>query len=378
MVYFDYNATTPVLPEVRQAWMESLDQYPGNPSSRHRVGKRADRAIENSRGQLADILGCDPLDLIWTSGATESSNIVLNHFHKTLQADEELWVSAVEHPCVLASVHHYFPERHRLLSVKESGELDLKAFSALLCQRRPGAVVIMAANNETGVLQPWRDVMDLCREHGVPFFCDAAQWIGKLPSADLGKVDFVCGCAHKFGGPKGVGFLKCAGNDSLRPLFHGGEQLEGRRPGTENVPGILAMLRALEIRESQLAQEGTLERSRRSDRFISEIAGRIPECRLLGESAPRLWNTVTMMMPAVDCRVRWVVKLDKAGFAVSPGSACASGNEEPSHVGLAMGLAQEETGRVLRFSGGWETAAEDWNKLLEALVDIYRSLTPSG
>ena len=245
MIYFDHNATTPMLPEARQAWLDATEKFVGNPSSPHRIGSRADTAITGARQRLADFLGCDALDLVWTSGATESNNTVLHHFARTLPLDAEVWVSAIEHPCVMASTKHYFPKRHRLIPVTREGVVDLNWLTEEMAHARPGLVAIMAANNETGVLQPWREALAICQPWDVPFFCDAAQWIGKLPAGGLGECTFVSGAAHKFGGPKGVGLLKCPAKGRVEPLMRGGPQEEGRRAGTENVAGILSMLPAI-------------------------------------------------------------------------------------------------------------------------------------
>jgi cysteine desulfurase len=248
--------------------------------------------------------------------------------------------------------------------------IDLDWLSHELADRRPGVVAVMAANNETGVLQSWREAGAMCRQYAVPFFCDAAQWIGKLPAAGLGECDFVSGAAHKFGGPRGVGFLKCPAKGRVEPLLLGGPQEEGRRAGTENVAGVLAMIAALEVRERQLAANEHRARESSRDAFVNDMLAALPGAELVGADQPRLWNTVSALMPEADCRQRWVVKLDKLGFAVSTGSACSSGKEAPSHVLSAMGFSPADTGRVLRFSAGWETTREDWSRLLEGLKQV--------
>jgi cysteine desulfurase len=381
MIYFDHNATSPLDRAARDAWLEVSEKFIGNPSSPHRVGARADAVLTEAREKLARLLGCDALDIVWTSGATESCNAVLHHAARTLRGGEEVWLSAIEHPCVLTPAVHFFPRRHRLVPVTRNGVTDLDWLHRELTAAKtpPGLVAIMAANNETGVLQPWRDALALCREHGVPFFCDAAQWIGKLPSCGLGECDFVSGSAHKFGGPKGVGFLKCPARGRMEPLLRGGPQEEGRRAGTENVPGVAAIIAALETRERQLSEGGppggklaALQAMR--DEFERELPASLPGVEIVGADSPRLWNTVCALMPDADCRQRWVVKLDKLGFAVSTGSACASGKEEPSHVLHAMGRSPAEAGRALRFSAGWETTGADWRALLDGLIRIHASL----
>lgn len=374
MVYFDHNATTPVLPEARQAWLDATERLIGNPSSPHRVGARADAALADARQRLAQHLGCDPLDLVWTSGATESNNMALHHAAAALDAAEEVWVSAIEHPCVLEATRHYFPRRHRFIPVTHAGIVDLDWLRGKLRKTRPGLVAVMAANNETGVLQPWPEVLSLCRKHGIAFFCDAAQWIGKQPAKGLGDCDFVSGCAHKFGGPKGAGFLKVPAKGRFHPLLLGGQQEEGRRAGTENVAGMMAMLAALDAREAALANGQEQARLRWRGAFEKRLLAELPGTEIVGAGESRLWNTVSALMPAADCQQRWVVKLDKAGFAVSTGSACASGREEPSHVLAAMGYAPADTGRVLRFSSGWETTEADWEALLGGLAEVQQQI----
>src|SRR3989454_593447 len=252
MTYFDHNATSPVMPAARQAWLDATQQFIGNPSSPHRVGARADAALTEAREKLAAMLACDPLDIVWTSGATESNNAVLHHFARTLAAGVEVWISAIEHPCVIEAAQHYFPQRRRLIPVTQEGIIDLDWLTSELAEARPGLVAVMAANNVTGVLQPWREALAICRQYKVPFFCDAVQWLGKIPAKGLGECGFVSGCAHKFGGPRGIGFLKCPSQGQVHSLILGGTQEEGRRAGTENVAGALSFVAALEAREEAM------------------------------------------------------------------------------------------------------------------------------
>ena len=373
MVYFDWNATAPMLPDAKAAWLDAVDRYIGNPSSPHRLGARAEAAMTEARGVIAAHLGCAASDIVWTSGATESSNMVLHHSFRTLNSASEVWVSALEHPCVLESAASYFPKRHQIIPAERSGVVDLDWISTRLRSARPGLVAVMAANNETGVLQPWREVLELCQKHSIPFYCDAAQWLGKLPAQGLGQCDFVSGCAHKFGGPKGAGFLKVP--TKFVPLLVGGKQEDGYRAGTENVPGVISMAAALDFRERQLAlqEHAPLEKAKKA--FEKQLLSRLPGSAIVGIERDRLWNTVSALMPEADCQQRWVVKLDKLGFAVSTGSACSSGQEKPSHVLVGMGFNPAETSRVLRFSGGWETTGADWEQLLAALINVHTSLS---
>ena len=365
MIYFDHNATYPVSATARVAWVEAVECFVGNPSSPHRLGARADAALTRARERLAGWLGCDTAEIVWTGGATEANNAVLHH--AALTGADEVWISAVEHPCVLAATRRYFPKAHRLIPVTREGAVEIAWLAEELKHRRPGLIAVMAANNETGVLQPWREALALCREHAVPFFCDAAQWVGKLPASGLGGCDFMTGSAHKLGGPQGVGFIKCP--LKFHPLLVGGPQEEGRRAGTENVAGVLAMIAALDERMALLANGEVAQRLAMRVSFEERLTRELPGVQIVGSAAERLWNTVSVVMPELpDCRQRWVVRLDKLGFAVSTGSACASGKEQTSHVVAAMGFNAGEASRVLRFSSGWETTGNDWSALHDSLA----------
>ncbi|MEW6156412.1 MAG: cysteine desulfurase family protein [Verrucomicrobiota bacterium] len=370
MIYFDHNATSPMLPQARQAWLEAVQNFPGNPSSPHRIGARADAALSQARESLARFFGCDALDIVWTSGATESNNLAWHHLARSGNSAGEVWISSLEHPSMLEPARHFFGKRLRLIPSRPSGVVDLDWMEEQASKRRPHGIAVMAANNETGVLQPWNELLQFSRSHECLFFCDATQWIGKLPAAGLGACDFVSGSAHKFGGPRGVGFLKCPATGPIEPLFRGGPQEEGRRAGTENVPGVLSMMAAIEIRETMMASNSLSQKLSMRRAFEIALAKRVPGTEVVGAASHRLWNTVSALMPEADCQQRWVVKLDKLGFAVSTGSACASGKEEPSHVLQAMGYSKAQSGRVLRFSSGWETERSDWESLLEALEKL--------
>ena len=375
MIYFDHNATTPLLPEARNAWLEVNAKFPGNPSSPHRLGARADHLLTVAREKLATFLGCHSTEIVFTSGATESNNTALHHVARTKTTDAEVWVSAIEHPCVLEPAQFYFGEKLKLIPVNRDGVADLGWMEIEFRKKRPALVAVMAANNETGALQAWEEINQLCHVHQTPFLCDAAQWIGKLPARGLGDCDWVSGAAHKFGGPRGVGFLKVPAKLSVVPLMRGGPQEELRRAGTENVAGVVAMLAALEMREAQIARGEYGARAVHRESFERQLLIALPGAEIVSAGARRLWNTVTALMPEADCQQRWVVKLDKLGIAVSTGSACASGKEEASHVLRAMGRA-DDAARALRFSAGWETTAAEWRTLLLALESIPEKTSP--
>jgi cysteine desulfurase len=386
MVYFDHNATSPLHPAARRAWLDAVERWIGNPSSPHRLGQRAEAALAEAREKLAALLGCGAGEIVWTSGATEAANLAIHHVAQTLDPAAEVWVSAVEHPAVLEPVRHYLPRHHQLIPVTRAGAVDAARLKRELTRTRPALVIVMAANNETGVLQPWREVCSLCRQREVPFLCDATQWLGRLSSQSLGQCDYVLGSAHKLGGPRGVGFLKCPGQVRLHSLIVGGRQEDGRRAGTENVAGVLAMVAAAEARESVLRQSGAgvspgvgppgpvAERLGWRHRFETRLSEAVGGVEVVGVRRDRLWNTVMVIMPGVGSQSRWVVKLDKLGFAVSTGSACSSGREQPSHVLTAMGYSGEQAGRALRFSSGWETSPDEWDGLLNALAEVGRKM----
>jgi cysteine desulfurase len=365
--YFDHNAGTPLSAAARQAFLHSAEHFPGNPSSPHRLGLRAENALAGAREAVAGALGCHPQEVVWTSGATESCATVFHHFAQILPPGQKVWVSGVEHPAVMEAGRALFGPRLEPVPVNRAGVVELDWLELHRGSRPPGLLAVMAANNETGVLQPWPQIQAWCRQAGVPFFCDATQWLGKLPAAGLGACDFVCGGGHKLGAPRGIGFLKCPASPRLRALLPGGPQEEGRRAGTENVAGAAALAAALREREQQINLEFRACHTAQRDAFISDLQRHLPGTQIVGEATGRLWNTVLAILPAHDCRRRWVVQLDKLGFAVSTGSACASGKEQPSHVLAAMGCRAEESARALRFSGGWETTAADWQALLGAL-----------
>jgi cysteine desulfurase len=307
--------------------------------------------------------------VVWTSGATEANNAWVAHLAgKTRGA---VLISGLEHPSVRIPAAQWLTDRCEILPVSREGVVSPDQIGERLRRGDVGAVVLMAANNETGVIQPWQQVLELCREAAVPFACDASQWVGKLSASGLGSCDFVSACAHKFGGPVGVGFLKVP--ESFQPLLWGGPQEEGRRAGTENVAGILAMVAALEERQRLFQADLDALTSRQSirDRWMEQLEAAIPGAEVLGRGVPRLWNTVSVLMPpAADCRRRWVVRLDRLGFAVSTGSACSSGKEVPSPVLASMGYPAQASDRMVRVSAGWETTPEAWNELLKAFLQV--------
>jgi cysteine desulfurase len=361
MAYFDNNATSRPCEVALVAYSEALSEDWRNPSSPSTTAARVQVKLDLAREKLASFFGTHPAGISFTSGATESNNAVFSHLAGGSSPDARVLLSPVEHPSVRESASRYFPSRVDELSTDGSGIVDPAAIAPALEANEVVLVSVMAANNETGIIQMWEQIADVCRVHGVPFHCDATQWLGKLPSSQFNACDYLSASAHKFGGLKGVGLLKAPAKVSF---IVGGEQEGGRRAGTENYPGAAAMLAALEEADS-FGETPILEQAR--DAFEESLRASIPEIEVIGENASRLWNVSTLLLPRFD-NLRWVGKLEKMGHEVSTGSACALAKDGPSHVSSAMGLSSEQARRVVRVSGSRETTPADWS----ALADAFR------
>jgi len=366
MPYFDHNATTPLALVAREAWLQASAEAWQNPASPYRDAARVKIRLDAARARLAEFVGCRPELLVFTSGATEGANAVLAHWARTMPAGSRVAINATEHSCILEPAKLFFGERLVWLPVTREGLVEAAVVKAALEEQRVAGIIVMAANNETGVLQPWAEIAQLCATAGAEYFCDAAQWLGKLPGAGLGAAGWVTGSAHKFGGPKGVGFLKRpAGAENFHAQLGGGQQ-RGQRGGTEDLPGAAALVAALtEAEQNKVWQES--ERLRWRAQFEQAICAALPGAVVVGEGAERLWNTVSLRMPHTE-NLRWVTRLDKAGLQVSTGSACATAGAGPSPVLAAMGLGPDETRRVIRISSGWDTTQADWNALAVAIT----------
>jgi cysteine desulfurase len=379
MPYFDHNATTPLAAVARETWLRAQDEAWQNPSSPYRVAAQVKIRLDAAREKFAILLGDEAERYVFTSGATEAANMVLGWWAQTLPSDALIAVNPTEHPCVLEPAKALFGDRLRWLRIDSQGVVDVTDLKVchLLSDKpdRVAAVVVMAANNETGVVQPWAEIAAACGEAGVGYLCDASQWLGKLPAGGIGGDGFVIAAAHKFGGPKGVGLLKLAPqSEGLRGQLGGGQQ-DGHRGGTVDFPAIAAMGAALAEAEQKKVFLET-ERLGWREEFERAVAVAVPGVRVVAAGADRLWNTVSLVMPFED-NTRWVTRLDKRGFQVSTGSACATGKGGPSHVLAAMGYDPEEAKRVVRISSGWDTTAEDWRALTEVFAAVAAELRPS-
>jgi len=265
----------------------------------------------------------------------------------------------------LEAANYLLGDRVQWLPLQSDGRVDLEAFEASVRSGEISAVSVMAANNETGVIQPWEAIAELCHEIDIPYHCDASQWVGRMSVRGLNACSYVTACAHKFGGPKGVGFMLVPEIDAAFSILRGGAQELDYRAGTEDVPGVLSMVAAL--------QASALGSSDLRDVFVDRIRSEIEGVEIVGEAAPRLWNTIALLMPRHPS-VRWVRALEKAGFLVGAGAACSTGKSTVSSVLRAMGVEAEIAGRLVRVSSGATTSASDWANLADAFIQVYQQL----
>jgi cysteine desulfurase len=371
-VYLDHAATTPVDPEVAEAMARVYRDLPGNPSSIYAEGQAARSQVDQARAQVAAAIGAEPGEIVFTSGGTEADNLALRGVLAAHRGERDgLVTSATEHHAVLDTAHdlaEHARVRLVVLPVDRDGRVDPAQVAAALGDRT-ALVSIMHANNEIGTLQPIAEIGGLCRERGVPFHSDAVQSVGAL-EFDVRRipVDLVSLNAHKFYGPKGVGALYVRKGTRIATLQTGGGQEKGRRTGTENVAGIVGLGVAMRIAGERRATESARQASLR-DRIIDGVLGRVPGAMLTGHRTERLPNNASFLFPGAD-GASLVMALDLLGFAVSSGSACTSGDTEPSHVILALGVDRETAKGSLRVTVGRATADADVAAFLGALPAI--------
>ncbi|PPQ20642.1 cysteine desulfurase [Bradyrhizobium sp. AC87j1] len=376
-VYLDWNATTPLRAEARRAMLAAWDLV-GNPSSVHAEGREARRLVEEARATLAGAVGALPRNVVFTSAGTEANALALSPGLRRSSggpAVERLLVSAVEHASVLTG-GRFAADKIGLIPVMRSGVVDLDHLRSLLGDGPPALVSVMAANNETGALQPVADVARIVHEAGGLLHVDAIQALGKIPFQieDMGA-DLATFSAHKVGGPKGVGALAMAeGLTGLDPLLRGGGQELNRRAGTENIAGIAgfgaAVKAALQALSEDAEQMATLRN--RLENGIRGIAG----ATIFADEVRRLPNTVLFTAPRLKAETA-VIGFDLEGIAVSSGSACSSGKVQPSHVLSAMGYDPAVAQGAVRLSLGWSTELDDINRALEAWRKLGNTLLKS-
>ena len=374
IIYLDNNSSTRVDPAVLEEMMPYLTTDYGNPSGSHRFGARVKEATNLARERMAALLGCQPNEIVFTSGGTESDNTAL---HSALQMSPErrhIVTTSVEHNAVL-NYCEAFVRRGcavTIVEVDEQGHLDLGALEQAI---RPDTAVVsvMWANNETGVIFPLAEIADLCRLKGVFFHTDAVQAVGKMP-IDLSEVPvhFLSLSGHKLHAAKGVGALYVNRKARFQPLLVGGPQEGGRRAGTDNVPSIVGLGKAAELSLSTLEEENTRVRALR-DRFESTLLAELDEVLVNGDPGARLPNTSNLAFTGVDAQAI-LLKLDQEGVCCSLGSSCTTGAVQPSHVLRAMHFTNERARSSLRFSFGRYNTEAELDEVLAILPRIVRQL----
>ena len=366
--YMDHNATAPVRAEAAAAVARALTMT-GNPSSVHKEGRAAHALIEEARVNVANLVNAKPEEVIFTSGGTEAANLAI-HLTATSLCIERLVISSIEHDCIRAfAAASGLPVD--VIPVLSSGVIDLEALEPLLALPGKVLVAVMAANNETGVIQPVDKVAEMASRHGALFLCDTIQAVGRL-HVDFRalKADMLLISAHKIGGPQGVGALVLREGLPFDPMVRGGGQEKRRRAGTENVPGIAgfgeAARLAAEPDDAELRQIKSLK-----DDLESKLREVTPDVVIFGHDAERLPNTSLFAVCGLDASTL-LMALDLDGFAVSSGSACSSGKVARSHVLAAMGVDDELAKAAVRVSLGVENTAEEIDRLVASWARIYR------
>jgi cysteine desulfurase len=369
--YFDWNATAPLRPAAGAAMLAAL-AVTGNASSVHAEGRAARRLIEEARSKVAALVQAEPQNVIFTSGATEANMLALTPNWGAVPRRDRLFVSAIEHPSV-RSGGRFAASEIQEVPVTADGIVDLDALRTALAKTKYPLVSVMIANNETGVVQPVRQVAEIVHAAEGILHVDGVQGAGRLP---IGMIDLGAGLlslsSHKIGGPQGAGALIRRPGLVPEPLIRGGGQERGFRAGTENVAAIAGFGAAAEAALAGLASESARMAALR-DRMETDIRSVTPDVVVFGEGAPRLGNTSLLAVPGTKAETA-LIAFDLNGIALSSGSACSSGKVQPSHVLAAMGLEPSLARAALRISLGWETSEADLDRLLNAWKKVVSSL----
>lgn len=372
MIYLDNNATTRLDDVVIEHMTKVMENdYANASSTQHKAGRIANNLVESARQSIAELLEVSPKEIIFTSGATESINLVIKGIYNRLQHfGKHIITCATEHSAVLSSCKQleYIGADITYLPVNPDGQIDLELLDQSI-RTDTILVCIMSCNNETGILHPIESISAICKSHNTPFFCDATQSTGK-EIINLNLVDYACFSAHKFHGPKGIGVLYSKKNNrglQLAPLLSGGSQESGLRPGTYNTPAIVGMAKALEI---ALKTDRKTIRDLR-DYLESEIKQRIPEVYINGQDIPRIDNTSNIIFRHVRSALLFSQLPD---IALATGSACITGDSEPSHVLTAMNINKEDAQCTVRFSLSKYNTKEEIDRMLDTLEKCITKL----
>jgi len=379
-IYLDYNATTPLHPEVLESMLPYMQGIYGNPSSIHRFGRDAKQGIEETREKVARLISVRPMEVVFTGGGTEADNLAIKGVASLKrEKGRHIITSSIEHHAVLNTCQHLEKEGFRVtyLPVDRHGMVDPDEVRRAITKETI-LITIMHSNNEVGTIQPIEEIGEIARDFGVLFHTDAVQSMGKVPvDVNALRVDLLSMSAHKIYGPKGVGALFVRTGVQIEPLVHGGHHEMNRRAGTENVAGIAGFGKAGEMALSSLGEGSETIRTLR-DYFWERIEERIPHVYLNGHPFRRLPNTLHVSFEFVGGE-SLLILLDLSGIAVSGGSACTSGAQEPSHVLAAMGISKEIAQGSIRFSLGRGTKREEIDRAVEVLreaVNRLRSMSP--
>ncbi|KPK96536.1 MAG: cysteine desulfurase [Omnitrophica WOR_2 bacterium SM23_72] len=374
-IYLDYAATTPCDPEVLKSMEPYFSEKFGNASSIYALGQEAKKAIEDSRLTLANFLGAQPYEVIFTSGGTESNNAAIKGIVYALKdKGNHIITSAIEHHAVLEPCKFLEKQGFKITRIKvsEDGLVAPEDIKKAITDETI-LISVMHANNEIGVIQPVAEIGKIAREKGVYFHTDTVQTVGHIPvNVKELNIDLLSLSAHKFYGPKGVGALYVKKGVRLESFLQGGDQEKGRRASTYNTPGIVGLGKAIELCQERMEEEARFQTALR-DRLIQEIPKRIPEVYLNGHPKLRLPNNVNFSIKYIEGE-SVLLSLDMMGIACSTGSACTSTSLEPSHVLLAIGLSHEIAHGSLRITLGRWTKKEDIDSLLECLPKIVEKL----
>ncbi len=369
-IYLDYNATTPVLPEVVDAMLPYLREHFGNPSSGHVYGQRSQSAVDRARQQVAGLIGCDASEIIFTSGGTEANNLAIRGVTEAREDRRAVVTTVIEHPataqpCAWLERHGWRVTR---VGVDREGRARVEEARAAI-DTATALVTVMHSNNETGVLQPVTELAELARDRGAVMHTDAAQSVGKIPVnvRELG-VDLLSIAGHKLYAPKGVGALYVRRGTPLRPFVLGAGHECGLRPGTENVAYIVGLGVACEL-ASQGLDEQAVRVKRLRDELWERLAAHVPGLGLNGDPVRRLPNTLSVRFPAVSGNE---VLAGATAVAASTGSACHAGHENAPSVILAMGVPEAEALGTVRLTLGRETTLDDVSSAADALIDSWR------
>jgi cysteine desulfurase len=374
-IYLDHNATTPLLPEVKEAMLPYLGGHFGNPNSIHWAGREAKKAIEEAREKIADAINVSPDEIIFTSSGTEANNLaILGSALKSPNSKRHIITTPVEHSSVLNTMRHLERNGFKItkLNVDSAGMINIEELEKKLTED-VFLVSIMHVNNETGNIYPVEEIGRLLKGKDILFHCDAVQSFGKLVLYPLKwNADFVSLSAHKINGPKGIGALYVKNKNFILPIMYGGMQERGLRAGTENVPGIVGFAKAVELihkDRDELSKKCEKLIKKLQSRIFSEISG----VRLNGHPEERIPTTLNVSFEGVEGE-SVVMNLDLQGIAVSSGSACSAGATEPSHVLLAMGLSEELAEAAVRFSIGKDTTENDIDYTVDVLKQVISRL----